>query len=72
MLDARVNLADSYRRATAARPGKAAAGLARAGQQIASIAASADQKKAAMPGLDLRLSNYTPPVRNSSATATAR
>jgi subtilisin-like proprotein convertase family protein len=59
MLDARVNLQDSYRHATAARPGKAVAGLQRAGQQIASITTAKNQKKAAMPGLDVRLSNFT-------------
>ncbi|HEX7678683.1 MAG TPA: hypothetical protein VF713_11210, partial [Thermoanaerobaculia bacterium] len=74
MLDARVNLRESYLHATAARPGKAADGLQRAGQQIASITAAKNQKKATMPGLDLRLSNYTAGpelVRNTYGSLTA-
>jgi uncharacterized repeat protein (TIGR01451 family) len=59
MVDSRVNLPEAYKRATAARPGAAAAGLANARGQAKAIVAAATALKAKMPGLEVRLSNVT-------------
>ena len=59
MVDARVNLKDSYQRATAARPGAAAAGLAEAGRQTEAIVAAIGARKQALPTLEVRLSAAT-------------
>lgn len=59
MLDARVNLEDSYRRATGSRPGSAASGLELARQHAEAIVAATAAKKTTMPGLEVRLSGLT-------------
>jgi uncharacterized repeat protein (TIGR01451 family) len=59
MVDARVNLKDSYRRATAARAGETRAGLAEAGRQVVQVAAAVAKLRGTMPGLEVMLSNLT-------------
>jgi uncharacterized repeat protein (TIGR01451 family) len=59
MVDARVNMKDSYKRANAARPGQATAGLERSNTIVQSILDAASQKKKTVPGLDVRLSAFT-------------
>jgi len=59
MVDARVNLPESYKQATAARPAAAASSLVAARQQTAEIAARIAALRRTMPGLDVRLSNLT-------------
>ncbi len=74
MVDARVNLQDSYRRATAARGTEAKVGLAEAGRQAAQIAAAVVKLRSTMPGLEVRLSNLTggpESVINQSGALTA-
>jgi uncharacterized repeat protein (TIGR01451 family) len=58
MVDARVNLPESYKAAKAARPA-AAGSLAAARQQTAEIAAKIVALRRTMPGLDVKLSNLT-------------
>jgi uncharacterized repeat protein (TIGR01451 family)/fimbrial isopeptide formation D2 family protein len=74
MVDARVNLKDSFQRATAARPGSLAAGLSAAGQQTQAIAAAIARLKSGMPGLEVRLTPATggaAEVRNKRGALTA-
>jgi uncharacterized repeat protein (TIGR01451 family) len=74
MLDARVNLADSYNKASAARPGQAAAGLTRSQEIVASISEATTDKKKTMPGLHVRMSGLTGGpelVRNDRGTLTS-
>ena len=74
MLDARVNAKDSYARATAARPGKAAAGLAEARIREDGMAKAVTDLRVTMPGLDVQFSNDTTgpaSVRNKGGALTA-
>jgi uncharacterized repeat protein (TIGR01451 family) len=74
MVDARVNLQDSYRRATAARANETRVGLAAAGRQVAQVAAAVAKLKGTMPGLEVKLSNLTggpESVLNKSGALTA-
>jgi len=74
MVDARVNLKDSYQRATSARSGAGAAGLAEARRQTAAIVAAVAAHKLALPGLDVRLNGVTggpSSVRNSRGALSA-
>jgi uncharacterized repeat protein (TIGR01451 family) len=59
MLDARVNAKDAFNRATAARAGVAAKGLADTKRAVAERAAAYVELKRAMPGLDVKFSNLT-------------
>lgn len=59
MVDARVNLKDSYQRATAARSGAAAAGLAEANRQTTDIVEAIAGQRGALPGLEVKLSPLT-------------
>jgi uncharacterized repeat protein (TIGR01451 family) len=59
MVDARVNLQDSFQHATAARPGASAAGLAEARRQTSEIAAAIERHQRTLPGLEVRLSAAT-------------
>jgi uncharacterized repeat protein (TIGR01451 family) len=59
MVDARVNLPTSYQKATAARPGAAAAGLAESRRQVTATATAIAALKRTLPGLDVKLSNIT-------------
>jgi len=56
MLDARVNLRESYEHSVDSRPGSAAAGLDRAAAQIAAINTAKAEKLKTMPGLEVSLS----------------
>jgi len=74
MVDSRVNLKDSYKRATAARPGAAASGLSAAGLQTKAIVAAIAQHRQALPGLEVKLSPVTggpESVRNKRGSMTA-
>jgi len=59
MFDARVNLPESYRIASAARPGAAAAGFTEARRQAGAIATAIGDMSRMLPGLDVQLSGLT-------------
>jgi uncharacterized repeat protein (TIGR01451 family) len=59
MFDARVNAPDSYRKASAARLGAAAAGLAEARNQSAAIASAVGELSRTLPGLEVKVSDLT-------------
>ncbi len=59
MVDARVNLKDSFKHATAARPAATSSGFTRVRSQIPAIAAAILARQKAMPGLEVKLSNLT-------------
>jgi len=59
MSDARVNLPDSYRRATAARAAETRAGFAKAKQQAAESVRGVTALRKRLPGLQVKLSNLT-------------
>ena len=59
MVDARVNLKESFVRATAARAGMAKAGLTAAQRQVGTLALKLKALQRAMPGLEVRVSNLT-------------
>jgi uncharacterized repeat protein (TIGR01451 family) len=59
MVDARVNLKESFMRATAARAGMEKAGLTAAQRQVATLAVKLKALKRAMPGLEVKISNLT-------------
>ena len=74
MLDARVNLKASYKRANDARPGQAAAGLEQARLNLQAIVTAAQQKKKEMPGLEVKVAGLTggvDTVRNKRGALTA-
>jgi uncharacterized repeat protein (TIGR01451 family) len=73
MVDARVNLKDSFRHAMAARPGAASAVL-KTRSRVSAIAASIAEAKRTLPGLEVKLSNVTggpATVRNLRGALTA-
>jgi uncharacterized repeat protein (TIGR01451 family) len=59
MIDARVNRPASYRQASAARPGAAAAGFLEARSQSQAIALAVDELSRTLPGLEVRISGLT-------------
>jgi uncharacterized repeat protein (TIGR01451 family) len=74
MVDARVNLQDSFKRATAFRRAAATSGVALARVQAAAIVDAMKKLKATLPGLDVRFSNLTggpTEVRNQRGALTS-
>ena len=74
MVDARVNLPDSYKRAQTARPGVSEASLSEVRQTAAATKAAIAQLKRTMPGLEVKLSPVTGGpewVRNRRGALTA-
>ncbi len=74
MLDARINLKDSFKRAKAARATAAAAGTAAARQTAANLVTAIAKHRKTMPGLAVKLSNLTggaTEVRNQQGALTA-
>jgi uncharacterized repeat protein (TIGR01451 family) len=59
MFDARVNAPESYRQATAARPGAAAAGFTEARSHAGAIAAAVEELSHTLPGLEVKISGLT-------------
>ncbi len=59
MVDARVNAAESFDRASTARPGAVANGRTSAERQLRDIVAATGELKRSMPGLDVKLSPMT-------------
>src|SRR5579872_2869819 len=59
MVDARVNLKDSFARATAARAGMEKSGRTAAQRQVAALAARLQALKRSMPALEVKVSNLT-------------
>ncbi|HEV7766122.1 MAG TPA: M36 family metallopeptidase, partial [Thermoanaerobaculia bacterium] len=60
MLDSRVNYRAGYTKASAARPGKAASGLAEAKKDTSEIVAAIEKLQGStLPGLKVKLSEYT-------------
>ncbi|MBV9494812.1 MAG: M36 family metallopeptidase [Acidobacteria bacterium] len=74
MLDVRVNAHEAYDRLATARGPQVRAGLARAGETATSIQAAIELRRATIPGLEARLSQFTAGpelVRNASGPLTA-
>jgi uncharacterized repeat protein (TIGR01451 family) len=74
MLDARVNMEDSYKEAVAARPGQATSGMERTQNIVESVLEATANKKKTMPGLQVRMSGLTGApelVRNNRGTLTS-
>jgi uncharacterized repeat protein (TIGR01451 family) len=59
MLDARINLKDSFKRAKAARAVAATAGASAARQAAANLVSAVAKHQKTMPGLEVKLSNIT-------------
>ena len=73
MIDARVNMPESYRMASGARPGAAVAGFAEARRHASTIGTAIRDLSRMLPGLDVRLSGLTggpESVQNKQGTLT--